>query len=269
MIEYCRVGTRICDSLCDALSGQQSGVAEWQESLDFFQYRLNQWQEKRIPKDLQFVYGDTSVRRIRHLRTVLYLRANQLRLLMMRPVLCCSNPHIVADEQSWTTAVNIACDTTQILVDLNTTTDIYQLQQTQYNYFLVTALGVLLVVLARESRPSPSKVLMNAHIEQSTLTKARESLLAALNLLQSLAGFSSASRRQSLRTSSLCFRLGLLPAVPSDDPISVSDDLVLGFQFQDPVGGNVDFQDLTLPELDPGSLWVDLDQTWPAAERGF
>ncbi|KUJ17021.1 uncharacterized protein LY89DRAFT_646140 [Mollisia scopiformis] len=259
MVEYCRLGARICDSLSNALSGQPRGVAEWKESLDFFQYRLNQWQERHIPQELHFVHENPSVWRIRHIRTLLYLRANHLRLLMMRPVLCCSNLYIVADAPSWTMAVNIACETTQILIELNTTTDIYQLQETQYNYFLVTALGVLLVVLARESQSSPSKVLQDVQIEQITLNEARKSLSTALDLLQTLAVFSIASRRQSLRASALCYRLGLLPMALSNDQIPTSNDMAFGLPVQDSFANTENFPGLIFPGVDSESFWVGLD----------
>jgi hypothetical protein len=261
MIEYCRLGARICDSLSNAISGQPRGVAEWQESLDFFQYRLNQWQERHVSQGLYFVHEDSSVWRIRHIRTLLYLRVNHLRLLMMRPVLCCPNLYTVADASSWTMVVNIACETTHILVELNTSTDIYKLQDAQYNYFLVTALGVLMVVLARESQLPPSKVLQDAQIEQTTLNEARKSLSIALDLLQSLAMFSSASRRRFLRASALCYRLGLLPVAFSNDHISTSNDMASGSQIQELFADTESFPDLTFPGFDSGSFWVGLDLT--------
>ncbi|KAF2103128.1 hypothetical protein NA57DRAFT_72111 [Rhizodiscina lignyota] len=261
MVEYCRLGTRICDSLSDALSGKPHAVAEWQDSLGFFRYRVDQWQKKHIPEELQFVYEDLEARRIRHIRMVLYLRANHLRLLMMRPVLCSPNLPLAGDAQMWSTAVNIACDTLQILVDLDATTVIYQLQPIQYNYFLMTALGVLLLVLAEKSSSHPSKARMNARLENSTFDKARESLLAALNLLQSAAGFSSASTRQSLRASSLCFRLGLLSTGSPAKPISTSSDAAFAFQSREMPDVDGDYPDFTFPEFEPGSAWVDLDSS--------
>jgi len=259
MIEYCRLGARICDSLSNAISGQPRGVSEWRESLDFFQYRLDQWQEKQIPQELRFVYDGPSVSRIRHIRTLLYLRANHLRLLMMRPVLCCSNLDIVAEAPSLTMAVNIACETIRILVELNTSTDIYQLQETQYNYFFVTALGVLLVVLSQKSQLSASKVLQDVQIEQTTLEEARSSLSTALDLLQSLAAASSASRRRFLRACALCCRLSLLPAAFSNDQIFTSNDMAASFQVQDSFVDTESFPDLTLTGFDSESFWVGLD----------
>ncbi|RFU73369.1 hypothetical protein TARUN_8891 [Trichoderma arundinaceum] len=246
MVEYCRLGATICDSVSDVLSGKSYDVHAWQESLSFFRYRLDQWQEKHIPKEFQLIDEGNEARRARHLRTVLYLRANQLRLLLMRPTLCCSKLTFADDEPSWTMAVDVACSITQTLTKLSRTTDLYQYQQTQYNYFLVTALGVLTMASARGSSWLIT-TSMNIPMERSILDQAHESLLAALDLLRSAAIFSITSRYQYAKVSSLCHRLGVLPAATSSNTLLEPDSITPGPQFQE-ISGSIDFLDFLLNE---------------------
>jgi hypothetical protein len=87
-------------------------------------------------------------RSLRRLRTLLYLRANQLRMLIHRPVLHTA-AHIVRYPAESETVVEIAKDTIRFITRLNETSDIYQLQQVAFNWFLVTALAVLFLAVAQ------------------------------------------------------------------------------------------------------------------------
>ncbi|PLN80638.1 C6 transcription factor [Aspergillus taichungensis] len=87
-------------------------------------------------------------RGLRRLRCMLSLRANQLRLLIHRPVLH-SAAHIVRYPTESQTVVDIAADTVRSITRLNATSDIYRLQQVTFNYFLVSALAVLFLAVAQ------------------------------------------------------------------------------------------------------------------------
>jgi hypothetical protein len=263
MVEYCHLGSKACDSLSEALSGQPHGTAEWQESLEYFRSRLDQWQGNNIGGDIQATDAISSSRRIRHPCAVLYLRANQLRLLMLRPVLCGSNISLSADEddQHWNTAVGIACDTVQVVADLESTSDLYYLHQTQYNYFLVTALGVLLLLgLTQDPQlSSPSDILNNAKIGPATHDKAREAAITALGLLNSTMTHSAASKRLWLRAYSMCLRLGVI----LDDDAALSGCTVSDLCLPKATKGGVDVSNMAFPELGDGL--EDLHASW----KGF
>lgn len=87
-------------------------------------------------------------RSIRRLRSLLYLRANQLRMLIHRPVLH-SAAHIVRYPSESQTVVDIAKDTIRFITRLNETSDIYRLQQVTFNWFLVSALAVLFLAVVQ------------------------------------------------------------------------------------------------------------------------
>lgn len=87
-------------------------------------------------------------RSIRRLRALLYLRANQLRMLIHRPVLHTA-AHIMRYPGESETVVGIAKDTIRFITRLNDVSDIYQLQQVAFNWFLVSALAVLFLAVAQ------------------------------------------------------------------------------------------------------------------------
>jgi hypothetical protein len=252
MINYCRLGSRISDSVSNVFGGLSHYARVWRESFEFFQHQLNQWQEKYVPKVLKPIGRDTDAQGTRHFHTVLYLRANQLRLMLIRPALYSFELQEAANIDLRAMAASIACDSIQVLLDLFDETDIYQMQQTQYNNFLMTALGALLGVLAQERSSLPVD-----QVDSPAFIKARESVTAALALIKSTAMSSKSSEHQYAKVFSLCSRLGLLPATPSDTPNLFLDDLDVGL-FQN---GNddADFSHFLLPEYQLGPMWADLD----------
>ncbi|CAI7578834.1 unnamed protein product [Penicillium glandicola] len=87
-------------------------------------------------------------RSLRRLRALLYLRANQLRMLIHRPVLHTS-AHVMRYPGESETVVEIAKDTIRFITRLNDTSDIYQLQQVAFNWFLVSALAALFLAVTQ------------------------------------------------------------------------------------------------------------------------
>ncbi|KAL5083796.1 hypothetical protein Trisim1_000922 [Trichoderma cf. simile WF8] len=231
MIDYCRLGSRICESISNVFGGLSHYAQEWRESFEFFQDHLNQWQEKHVPKVLDPNSTEPDAIKIRHFSTLLYLRANQLRLVLIRPALYSLQLQEATNSDLWAMAVNIAYDSFQILLDLFGETNIYKMQQTQYNYFLITALGAVLGVLAQEK-----SALATGKVDDATLTKAHEFVTAALDLLKSTTVFSKTSEHQYAKVISLCRRLGLLPMTPSENPNPLFDsfDVSLFQDFNDP-----------------------------------
>ena len=234
MVEYSRIGVGACDSLCNPSISKGWTTDRWQESLGFFQYRLDQWQ-KNIPSELQFAHHDSDrPKRVRLLRAILYLRANQLRILILRPFLC-SKIGFAPDAKIGTTATNIACDSIQLLAHLAHATDLYPLQVAVFNYFLMSALGVVMLTTIREpltKKPSSPSGSQEQWLEQSIYMKARNGVLVGLNLLFTLAESSRSSRRLWNRASSLGFRLhglGILKLDPLQndvDAVTVDNETI-------------------------------------------
>lgn len=120
--------------------------------MDYLNYQVLNWQ-KAIPDSLQFDHLDSGrdtesgSRAIRRLRLSLYLRANQMRILIYRPVLH-SATSIMENRDNARTVVDVAKDTIRVVTRVNQTSDIYRTQQQLYNYFLVSALAVLFLAVS-------------------------------------------------------------------------------------------------------------------------
>ncbi|KAJ5795353.1 transcriptional regulator family: Fungal Specific TF [Penicillium paradoxum] len=126
-------------------------------------------------------------RSLRRLRALLYLRANQLRMLIHRPVLHTS-AHVTRYPGESETVVEIAKDTIRFITNLNDTSDIYQLQQVAFNWFLVSALAALFLAVAQ----APSQFSGSC----------KEEFYRALQLVKGFSAQSYISRRlwKSIRT---------------------------------------------------------------------
>ncbi|KAE8146242.1 fungal-specific transcription factor domain-containing protein [Aspergillus avenaceus] len=147
MISYNRISSKIWYSGL----GFEGTMDVRREEIGYLDYQILQWY-KQIPDALKFYptespkHGESASRGIRRLRVLLYLRMNQLRTLIYRPVLH-SAASITEDNGHAQTVVGVAKDTVRVLTRLNQTSDIYRTQQITFNYFLVAALAVLFLAV--------------------------------------------------------------------------------------------------------------------------
>jgi hypothetical protein len=147
------------------------------EDIGYLDYQVTQWQ-KGIPPELQLPTTNapqTSSRAIQRLQILLYLRFNQMRITIYRPVLHSANS-IMENLPYAQTVVDLAKDTIRALTHLNQTTDIYRVQQVCFNYFLISALAVIF--------------LASCHAPVHFSTICRDEFYMALDLVK---GFSSKS----------------------------------------------------------------------------
>lgn len=118
--------------------------------MGYLDYQVLQWQNT-IPDSLRFYptvdIPDTGPpsRAQRRLQVLLYLRMNQMRILIYRPVLH-SVTSIMENRRYARVVVEVAKDTIRVLSRLNQTTDIYRAQQVCFNHFLVSALAALFLL---------------------------------------------------------------------------------------------------------------------------
>lgn len=125
------------------------------DEMNYLDWQVLRWVHA-IPDDLRLEHPCTpesgaateGPRSHRRLRALLYLRANQLRMLIHRPVLHTAG-HIARYPAESGTVVDIAKDTIRFITRLNKTSDIYQLQQVAFNWFLVSALAVLFLATSQ------------------------------------------------------------------------------------------------------------------------
>ncbi|KAH8812522.1 hypothetical protein F5884DRAFT_750829 [Xylogone sp. PMI_703] len=232
MIEYARLGSKACDCLYGEESTEPGVVNEWMESLQFYQFRLRQWQQN-VATELELLHGgDEHNRGICLIRALIHLRSNQLHILTTRPLLRCSADTMLY-RHIWTSTVEAACSMVHILCDLNNKYNIYYLQQAQLNYFLVSALGVLfldLTLTQSQSNDSHSPDLLEQPMNHSPTIpgKVQQSVLVALYLLCKHTASYQTTKNMWNHVASLSRRLIKVGALPqallssgwTSDPVS-------------------------------------------------
>lgn len=181
MISYSIISSKVWKSITDV--GQQDKINK--EDISFLDFQVLNW-HRSIPDSLRFVHPDsgrqveTPTRLIQRLQVVLYLRANQMRILIYRPVLHTAAT-IMENLEFAHIVVKVAKDTIRILTYLNQTSDIYKSQQITFNYFLVSALAVLFLAVA--------------HAPVEFNQECRDEFYMAIDLVRGLSSNSYISRR--------------------------------------------------------------------------
>ncbi|KAB8233191.1 putative C6 transcription factor [Aspergillus alliaceus] len=147
MIRYSRIAAKVWKFI----SAFNNTNEIKKDEMNYLDWQVLRW-AAAIPESLRldqpFEQTQQEPRSIRRLRCLLYLRANQLRMLIYRPVLH-SAAHIVRYPAESQVVVDLAKDTIQFITKLNATSDIYRLQQVTFNWFLVSALAVLFLAVAQ------------------------------------------------------------------------------------------------------------------------
>ncbi|KAK2788951.1 hypothetical protein FQN52_006484 [Onygenales sp. PD_12] len=207
MVSHCRISSKIWYSGL----GSIGTATVKRDVIGFLDYQVVQW-AKHLPENLRFysaditTNGEVLARDIRRLRVLLYIRGNHLRILIYRPVLH-STSSILENMSYAQTVVDIAKDTIRVLTHLNQSSDIYRTQQVLFNYFLISALAVLLLAV------SHAPVEFNRQV--------RDEFFMALDLVKLLSAKSYVSKRlwkmiKGLRE--IGEKLGLLNRVVPSDP---------------------------------------------------
>ncbi|KAK2055049.1 fungal-specific transcription factor domain-containing protein [Colletotrichum caudatum] len=199
MVEYSRIGDKVWATSYN--SARATGATR-DDEVSYILYRIDQWSED-LPEDLrlcphqQTTSPALATRGLRRLQLLLHLRANQMKILVLQPFLR-SASNLQANRSKVQSLVNLAKDTIRRLNALNQSTDIYQNQQMCFNHFLVSALGVIFLVVALAPAEHAAAVRDEFHM--------------ALDLIRGLGARSYVSSRLWRRVSDLRLawrRLGL------------------------------------------------------------
>ncbi|KAH7144400.1 fungal-specific transcription factor domain-containing protein [Dactylonectria estremocensis] len=205
----CMVGYgRVCSKLWDAIPsfGSHSQLIP-EDTVISLDLSTQAWLQS-IPPDLQLRHprlglAPRSQPRIMHrLRALLYLRGNHTRTLIYRHHLL-SASSIAANLRSAWLVVDIAQDSIQVLVHLNSTTDIYSRQQNAFNYFLLSSLAIIFLAVC--------------HAPDIFTGLCRKSFLDAVELVRGFSRHSIVSRRLWDSIRGLIPRLKSLGLQGSDD----------------------------------------------------
>ena len=155
------------------------------KDLKYLDFQVELWQ-RSLPQSLQYVpvestiashtFDSTDMR----LRVVSHLRANQVRVLIGRPILLKTDA-ILNNLEFASTVVGVAKETIQILSAINQATDVYRSQQSLYNYFLASALAALFLAVA--------------HAPGEFSSTVRDEFYMALELVRGLSANSFVAKR--------------------------------------------------------------------------
>ncbi|CAI6249123.1 unnamed protein product [Periconia digitata] len=182
MISYSLIGSKVWKSIAGPETAQN--IIN-KEDIGYLDFQVLNW-HRSIPTSLKFVHpdsgqhADTPSKVTQRLQVALYLRANQMRILIYRPVLH-SATSIMEHIDYAHTVVKVSKDTIRILSYINQTSDIYRTQQTMFNWFLVSALAVLFLAVA--------------HAPAEFSSQCRDEFYMALDLVRGLSANSYVSRR--------------------------------------------------------------------------
>lgn len=155
MIQYSGISSKVWRSVAAPKDGS---VPINSDEMNYLDYQVIQW-HRNIPAQLRFEHpsqtgkspttpiGPAPSRAGNRLRILLYLRANQMRILIYRPVLH-SATSIMQHREQAQTAVDVAKDTIRVLTHINQTSDLYHTQQVLFNAFLTSALAVLFLAVS-------------------------------------------------------------------------------------------------------------------------
>ncbi|KAF5668238.1 hypothetical protein FDENT_11854 [Fusarium denticulatum] len=181
MVSY----AKLCSKVWEDLPLDSSPFTVPKDKVDFFDFLTQKWVHS-IPEDLQLVYPRLSQaprhqpRVLQRLRTLLYLRGNYIRNLVLRHHVM-SAENLRSDMQGAQLVVSLAQDTIQVLVNLNETSDIYARQKATFNYFLQGALATILLAVC--------------HGPDVFADRCRQSFQDAVRLLKNLSQHGQLGRR--------------------------------------------------------------------------
>ena len=182
MIPYTRISAKVWYEVTN-IEGAGSEVKK--DTISYLDYQVLQWQ-RSLPDALKYKisYDDFNTggfgKTQRRLQTILYLRMNQMRIFLYRPILH-SMTSIMDNRQHAQIVVEIAKDTIRTLTQLNRSSDIYRTQQVCFNYFVVSALAVIFLAVA--------------HAPMDLSHQVRDEFHMVLDLIKGFSTRSSASKR--------------------------------------------------------------------------
>ncbi|KAK5937698.1 hypothetical protein PMZ80_009827 [Knufia obscura] len=122
------------------------------DDIGYLDFQIMQWYNA-LPSQLKFDSSNLTAenevpdRKTRRLRFLMFLRKNQARISVYRPILH-SATSIAENRTHAETVIAIAKDTISTIIGIDRISDIYRTQQVCYNYFLVQALAVIFLSVA-------------------------------------------------------------------------------------------------------------------------
>lgn len=242
MTAYARIGPSAWTSIIDESGRLKPQIKD--EDFDYMDFQVRRWQES-LPRDLvlvkeamadeaaSMVSNSALDRGTQFVRSMLYLRANQFKIVILRPLLF-SPRHVRAHSNRVRQLTQLATDNINHIIDMNENQDLYQKQQPLLNIFLSSALSALFLVYVHSLRPQrrygQADQKLFAHAEN-----ARQAIGKGLGLLQLYLHCRSSKRlwKKFTSTPGILKRLGFAHLASKAPPTNLSADKTNLHSFSD------------------------------------
>ncbi|KIV79888.1 hypothetical protein PV11_07429 [Exophiala sideris] len=225
MSTYMRMGPRAWAAVTDE-RGQLKGRIN-NEDYAFVDWQVSRWEEN-LPRDLRIRRDSPVVDQIDPqasldrgtllLRFILYLRADQFKIVIMRPLLFSTQTFSTNIEQV-KDMTRLANDIIETIVTADGTYNLYSTQQPLFNLFLSSALSTLLLIYVHSS-PGHGSAPNLDYLPEMDRT-VQHGIEKGLTLLRSYSQ-SRSSQRLSKKIASLLQRLGFSLS-ETDKPTRMGD----------------------------------------------
>ncbi|KAJ5099523.1 hypothetical protein N7532_006524 [Penicillium argentinense] len=294
MASYCVISTKIVNATSKVPVDAQ--VYE-DEQFQFLNYQIDRWQLTVLDG---FITNPAAGHNMTSdpfdsVSTLLYLRANQLRILLLRPLFFAESP-VKPDRTKISASLQLAIRTISVIYHLNSTTDIYRKQHPFFSHFLISATSLILLIITYRGGPDLSTIEPSVFNPQDIC----KSLQRAIELITEYSGISNYSQqlhRRLLSIVGLLARLDILSLdvdsgnpreqhiahaqKPAHSPMAVympeSADLGSSFytsppltsagtgqsQHQESISDTIPFYQDDHPQMDTflnGTIWNELDK---------
>lgn len=178
MLDYATLGAQVWNSVFDR-NALALGQGPAEEAVAYLRYRLQTWQIElhssvrfdaaAIEAGIPFFVSPTDECTL-YLKTLLYLRSNQLKILALRPLLLShqssqNNLGLVRE------VVDTSTKSIRVLHTMSANTDIYRTRQVIFNHFLSSALAVLFLAAVYDAENQRDRTSHARLLEDTTELK--------------------------------------------------------------------------------------------------
>jgi hypothetical protein len=207
--------------------------------VDLFNTHVELWRRKTL-EGLPFVHPEKhesswAMNPPSSISVILYLRANQLRGLVLCPFFWPTSPLSAAREEVMS-ALELVWDTIYMLYIMNESTDFYRKQHLFFHHFLASAVALLFLVISHEveSQPSPASFTP----DQPATVYVNQASMYALSLTATYRGSSRASEELWKRLN-LMFRLFSMRGFPLPSEPGVKEPSPMPTSLLNPKGHDI------------------------------
>ncbi|KAJ9641259.1 hypothetical protein H2204_002937 [Knufia peltigerae] len=222
MSSYMRMGPRAWASVTDDRGRLKYRINS--EDFEFIDFQVRRWQAN-LPEDLRMdssldnhesetemaFNNKTLDKGTQNLRFILYLRANQFKIVIMRPLLF-SSQTLQANLEHVHKIVHLATDNISTIVTMNERHGLYEKQQPLLNLFLSSALSTLFLIYVHLISNPPQQQQTNNDPPQPQqrpefIKDVQQGINKGLELLR-IYSYCRSSQRLSNKFATLLHRLG-------------------------------------------------------------